>query len=94
MSNIVDKVSGEKIKGVRAVLLLVSKVVSNYINLMLNRSELMNQLRVKNLKELSIFSMNQYEIYQFNNDCRSAASGIRESAKKDLTCSRSLAIGG
>lgn len=108
MSSIIDKVLGEKIKGVRvvplvfkivtifAVLLLVSNFVSNYINLMLNRGELltlMNRLLVKDLKELSIFSMNQYQIYQFNNDYQSAMNGIKESAMKELTRSKSLAMG-
>ncbi len=108
MSNLVDKVLGQKIKGVRvvplvlkivtifAVLLLVSNFVSNYINLMLNRGELlklMNQLLVKDLKELSIFSMNQYQIYQFNNDYQSAMNGIKDSAMKDLTRNKSIALG-
>ncbi|HUX21386.1 MAG TPA: adenylate/guanylate cyclase domain-containing protein [Spirochaetia bacterium] len=108
MSTIVDKVLGHKIKGVRVVplvlkivtiftvLLLVSNFISNYVNLMLNRGELlklMNQLLVKDLKELSIFSMNQYQIYQFNNDFNGAITSIKDSADKTLTRQKSIALG-
>ncbi|HOV63395.1 MAG TPA: hypothetical protein PLG43_05875, partial [Spirochaetia bacterium] len=62
MANLSEKVLGKKVNGVRVVpltlkiialfivLLLVSNFASNYINLMLNRGELvklMNQLLVK-----------------------------------------------
>jgi hypothetical protein len=108
MNTLVDKVLGHKIKGVRVVplvlkivtiftvLLLVSNFVSNYVNLMLNRGELlklMNQLLVKDLKELSIFSMNQYQIYQFNNDFNGAVNSIKDSADKTLTRQKSIALG-
>ena len=108
MSNVINRVFGQQIKGVRVtplvlkivtiftVLLLVSNFISNYINLMLNRGEelkLGNQLLVQNLKDLSIFAMNQYQIYQFNNDYQSAVNSIKESASKELTKPKSIALG-
>jgi adenylate cyclase len=108
MSTLIDRVFGQKIKGVRVVplvlkivtiftiLLLVSNFISNYINLMLNRGEelkLGSQLLVKDLKELSIFAMNQYQIYQFNNDYNGAIDSIKQSASKELTRPKSLALG-
>ncbi len=108
MSTLIDKIFGQKIRGVRVVplvlkivviftvLLLVSNFVTNYINLMLNRGELLklnNQLLVKDLKELTIFSSNQYQVYTFNNDLKGAISGIEESAAKDLTGQKSVALG-
>ncbi|HUZ16764.1 MAG TPA: adenylate/guanylate cyclase domain-containing protein, partial [Spirochaetia bacterium] len=108
MSTLIDRVFGQKIKGVRVVplvlkivtiftvLLLVSNFISNYINLMLNRGEelkLGSQLLVKDLKELSIFAMNQYQIYQFNNDYKGAIESIKQSASKELTRPKSLALG-
>lgn len=108
MSTIVDRALGHKINGVRVVplvlkivtiftvLLLVSNFITNYINLMLNRGELlklMNQLLVKDLKELSIFSMNQYQIYQFNDDFNGAITSIKDSAARTLTRRKAIALG-
>lgn len=108
MNTVADKVLGRKIRGVRVVplvlkivtvlsiLLLVSNFVTNYIDLMLNRGELlklMNELLVKDLKDLSIFSMNQYQVYQFNNNYKGAMNSIRESALRGLTRRRAVALG-
>ncbi|MBN2617941.1 MAG: adenylate/guanylate cyclase domain-containing protein [Spirochaetales bacterium] len=103
-----DKVLGEKVLGVRVtpltfkivvifvLLLLVSNFSSNYINLTLNRGQqlkLMNQLLVKDLKELHIFAMNQYEIYFFNQDLEGTLQVIVDNAKKQLNGEKSLAFG-
>jgi class 3 adenylate cyclase len=85
-----------KIVGLFIVLLLVSNFASNYINLTLNRGELvrlMNQLLVKDLKELHTFASNQYEIFTFNKDLDTAISGIEKSGMKSLTGNKSLAMG-
>jgi len=108
MSTLVDRIFGQRIRGVRVVplvlkivviftvLLLVSNFVSNYINLMLNRGQLLkltNQLLVKDLTELSIFASNQHQIYTFNNDLQGAVKSIEASAMKGLQRQRSVAIG-
>ncbi len=102
-----DNLLGEKVLGVRVtpltlkivlifiLLLLVSNFSSNYINLTLNRGEqlkLMNQLLVKDLKELHIFAMNQYEIYFFNQDLEGTIKVITDNAKKQLVGEESLAF--
>lgn len=103
-----DYILGEKILGVRVtplalkivvifvLLLLVSNFSSNYINLTLNRGEqlkLMNQLLVKDLKELHIFAMNQYEIYFFNQDLEGTIKVITDNAEKQLKGEKSVAFG-
>lgn len=108
MSALIDRMFGQKIRGVRViplvvkivviftVLLLVSNFVTNYINLMLNRGQLLklaNQLLVKDLTELSIFSSNQYQIYSFNNDLAGAIKSIEASAAKGLQRNMSVALG-
>jgi hypothetical protein len=69
MADWLSKVFGQKINGVRVtplvvkivtiftIFLLISNFTTNYINLMLNRGEqirLLNQLLVKDLKELHV----------------------------------------
>ena len=108
MEKFIERIFGRKIQGVRVVplvlkivviftiFLLVSNFVSNYINLMLNRGELlklMNDLLVKDLKELHVFAMNQHEIYQYNKDLDAALNSIEKSAGKSLTGERSVAMG-
>ncbi len=102
-----DYIFGEKVLGVRVtpltlkivlifvILLLVSNFSSNYINLTLNRGQqlkLMNQLLVKDLKELHIFAMNQYEIYFFNQDLEGTIKVIVDNAKKQLQGEKSVAF--
>ena len=58
-----------KITGLFTILLLLSNFTTNYINLVLNRGvqiKLLNQLLVRDLKDLHIFCNNQYEIFSFN----------------------------
>ncbi len=108
MSTLIDRIFGQRIRGVRVVplvlkivviftvLLLVSNFVSNYINLMLNRGQLLklaNELLVKDLTELSIFASNQHQIYTFNNDLEGAVKSIEASAMKNLQRARSVALG-
>ena len=108
MGKLLDRIFGKKVNGVHVVplslkiisifivLLLTSNLVSNYINLMLNRGELlklMNQLLVKDLKELHVFSTNQYEIYQYNQDLESSVESIEQNALGGLTGDKSLALG-
>ncbi len=99
---------GQKVAGVRVVplalkiilifilLLLISNFASNFINLMLNRGELldlMNQLLVKDLKELHVFCNNQYEIYEFNQDLDATITNMKKSAMNNFTRDKSSAFG-
>lgn len=108
MKQSLEKILGKKIKGVRAVplvtkivtifilFLLVASFATNYINLTLNRGELiklMNRLLVKDLKELYVFTSNQHEIYTYNNDYDGAINSIEEKALRELKGEKSLALG-
>ena len=105
---VVDNILGKKIGGARvvplvikivaifAIFILVSNLASNYINLMLNRGgliKLMNQLLVKDLKEIYIFSTNQREIFFYNQDYEASVKIIEDNALKSLKGEKSLAIG-
>ncbi len=98
---------GKKVGGVRVVpltfkilvvfviFLLVSNFSSNYINLTLNRGELvklMNELLVKELKEIYTFASNQYDIFRFSGDSAEAAAAMEANAARELKRSRSLAL--
>jgi len=104
---ITDGVLGKKIGGVRVVpltlkiltvfiiFILVSNFSSNYINLTLNRGELvrlMNELLVKELKEIYTFASNQYDIFGFSGDIEEAAASMETNAARELKRSRSLAL--
>ena len=85
-----------KIVTIFTVLLLLSNFASNYINLMMNRRELvklMNQLLIKDLKELYIFASNQHEIFKFTQDYPKAVDNIVQSASRELRLERSAAFG-
>lgn len=85
-----------KITGLFTVLLLLSNFTTNYINLVLNRGvqiKLLNQLLVRDLKDLHIFSNNQFEIFSFNEDKEESVKNIRERAIKELRGEKSVFIG-
>lgn len=108
MADVLERVLGKKVAGTRVVplmlkivaiffiFLLVSNFVSNYINLMLNRGEqirLLNQLLVKDLKELHLFANNQHEIYSFNQDLRAARSNLVRASERNHQGARALSAG-
>jgi len=108
IQKVAEGVLGRKVGGVRVVplvikivaiftiFLLVSNFASNYINLLLNRGELirlMNQLLVKDLKEIYVFATNQHEIYFYNQNYEETVKAIEESAIKSLKGQKSIAIG-
>lgn len=99
---------GRKIGGVRVIpltvkilvvfvsLVLVSSFSTNYINLTLNRGiyvNLMNELLVKELKEMYTFASNQYDIFQFSKNLNDTVSALQSNAGRDFKLSRSLALG-
>jgi class 3 adenylate cyclase len=108
MTDIIKKLKLKKIGGVRVVstalkiiwvftiFLLVSNFSSNYINLTMNQSEqikLINQLLVRDLKELHIFATNQYEIFQYSGNEKDAVNNIVESGKKNFKRPGAIAFG-
>ena len=108
MANKLKRLIGYKIRGTRVVpitikitglfiiLLLLSNFTTNYINLVLNRGvqiKLMNQLLVRDLKDLHTFSNNQYEIYTYNQNREEAVGYIKERALKELKGEKSVFLG-
>ncbi|MFW5693546.1 MAG: adenylate/guanylate cyclase domain-containing protein [Alkalispirochaeta sp.] len=108
MADLLKKVLGQKLNGTRVVpmivkitviftfFLLISNFTTNYINLMLNRGEqirLLNQLLVKDLKELHVFANNQREIVNFNPDEEGAVEDIENAAERNHRGSRSVSLG-
>ncbi len=85
-----------KIVLIFSIFILVSNLLSNYINLMFNRTELMKltkELLVKGLKETYTFASNQFEIYQFTKDQKKSMDTIEQSALPDLKASKAVFIG-
>ncbi len=85
-----------KITGLFIILLLLSNFTTNYINLVLNRGvqiKLMNQLLVRDLKDLHTFCNNQYEIFTYNQNREEALGYIGERALKELKGERSVFLG-
>lgn len=108
MEELLEKVLGKKISGTRivplllkivlifTVFLLVSNFTSNYINLMLNRGvlvKLMNQLLIKDLKDIYSFAANQHEIYSFNQDLDAAVNAIEQNALGEMKNQKSIFLG-
>jgi adenylate cyclase len=103
-----EKLLGNRIGGVRIVpislkinhifmvILLVSNFSSNYISLVMNQGELkkyINSLLVRDLKDLHVFMINQYDIYSYTDDLESSVRAIEESARWNLKNRSSLALG-
>jgi class 3 adenylate cyclase len=85
-----------KIVALFSVFLLALSFGTNYINLEMNRGELIgltNRLLVKDLAELYSFAATQNEIYSFNGNLPDAVSAIEKSASKNLTMDHSAAFG-
>jgi adenylate cyclase len=85
-----------KIVALFSVFLIVSNFASNFINLQMNRGELIgltNRLLVKDLAELYGFASTQREIYEFNGNLSDTLGSIVKSAEKNLTKEHSTAFG-
>ncbi len=107
MQEILERLAGRKINGVRvvplmtkiififAVFLLVSNFFSNYINLVLNRGEqtrLLNQIMVKDLNDLHLFTSRQAELLLFTGDEDLARANMEASAATRFEFDGSLAL--
>lgn len=108
MKDLLSQIMGHKINGTRVVplilkivtiftiFLLVSNFTTNYINLMLNRGEqirLLNQLLVKDLKDMHVFANNQHEIFAFNPDEEATVRNLENAAERNHRAERSVSFG-
>lgn len=108
MKGAIEAIVGRKVGGARVVplvskilvffvlFLLISNFATNYINLTLNRGqqiELLNQLLVKDLKDLYVFCTNQYEIYTYAQDYDGAIASMEDKAMSELKRSKAISFG-
>ena len=108
MKGAIEAVLGRKIGGARVIplvlkilvffviFLLISNFATNYINLTLNRGqqiELLNQLLVKDLKDLYVFANGQWDIVQLSSDIEGAADGMAGKAIAELKRSKAISFG-
>ncbi len=76
--------------------ILISNFSSNYINLVMNRSELlalMNQLLTKDLKNIYSYCNDQYEILQYDKNRDESILSIEKKGAHELKNSKALFIG-
>ncbi|MDH4199304.1 MAG: adenylate/guanylate cyclase domain-containing protein [Spirochaetia bacterium] len=108
MKNFIEAILGPKINGVRVIpvktkitivftiIILVSNLSSNYINLIFNRTELVNlmkQLLEKDLKDIYSYANIQHDIYKMNGNINEAMTEIEKKGLSELKSSKSIMIG-
>jgi len=108
MGKLIETIFGKKINNVRVVpvttkititftlVILVSNLSSNYINLISNRTELvklMKQLLAKDLRDIYTYSNTQYEIFEINGDQEAVISEIEEKGLQEMKNEKSIALG-
>ena len=77
-------------------IILISNLSSNYINLILNRSELIKQMRdllVKDLDDIFQFCDNEYNIYQLTKQRAGFLRNIKRKGEYGLENQKSLILG-
>lgn len=85
-----------KIVLIFGLFILISNFSSNYINLLMNRSEqlaLMNQLLTGDLKNLYSYCNDQYEILQYDRDRDESLRSIERKGAHELKNSKALFLG-
>lgn len=85
-----------KILFVFILIILVSNLASNYINLMFNRTELISQMKDllgKDLRDIYTFCNNQYEIFQLTRDEKKSLDAIKLKGAAQLKNSRAVVLG-
>lgn len=102
------KLSSNKVAGTRVVsastkivlvftvFLLSTNLATNYVNLIINQSvqiDLINDLLVRDLKDIYTFSDTQHQMFLFDSDETKALSNIRSSAKKTFARKGGIAFG-
>lgn len=103
LSKPLNKINGTRVVSITArivtifaLFILASNIVTNYINLVMNRSELvklMRQLLVKDLKEVYNFCNNQFELYNYSKDLPASVREMSERPRKDFKNKHSSAFG-
>lgn len=108
MAKIIENLLGKKINNTRVfpvtikiiliftLIIFVSNITSNYINLMFNRTELINsmhQLLGKDLKDIYTFCNTQHEIYSYNRDLRASIQGMRDKGLHELKNKKAIVLG-
>jgi adenylate cyclase len=76
--------------------ILLSNLASNYVNLLFNRSELlqlMNQLLIKDLKTMYSYCNNQYEIYIFDQKFDESMKSIENKGLNEVKNSKAVVLG-
>ncbi len=79
-----------------ALFILLSNLASNYVNLLFNRSELlqlMNQLLIKDLKTMYSYSNNQYEIYIFDKKFDESMKSIENKGLNEIKNDKAVVLG-
>jgi len=108
MRRLLESVIGKKINNTRVfpvttkiiliftLIILVSNLTSNYVNLVYNRTEqvkLLKQLLAKDLMDIYSFANTQHEIYQYNQNLSLSIEGIKNKGIHDLKRDKSIALG-
>ena len=108
LAKLAEAVLGKKVNGIRVVpvttkititftlIILVSNLASNYINLISNRTELvslMKDLLSKDLKDIYTYSNTQYEIYQINGDKEGSIESIEKKGLHEIKKQKSIVLG-
>jgi adenylate cyclase len=107
-SELLESIIGKKVGKTRVVpvtskilfvfilIILVSNLASNYINLMFNRTELISQMKDllgKDLRDIYTFCNNQYEIFQLTRDENKSLDAIKLKGSAQLKNSRAVVLG-
>ena len=76
--------------------ILISNFATNYINLIFNRTEqynLMNQLLIKDLKDMYTFCNNQYELYKNDKKLEQSIDNIEKKGLHELKNNKAVILG-
>lgn len=79
-----------------ALFILISNFVTNYINLIFNRTELynlMNQLLIKDLKVMYTYCNNQWDIYQFDKNFEGSVESIEQKGLHEIKNEKAVVLG-
>ncbi|MBU2514992.1 adenylate/guanylate cyclase domain-containing protein [bacterium] len=79
-----------------ALFILISNFVTNYINLIFNRTELynlMNQLLIKDLKSMYTYCNNQFDIFQFDKNFEESISSIEQKGVHEIKNEKAIILG-
>lgn len=85
-----------KILIVFVLMILISNLSSNYINLIFNRAELVSQMKEllgKDLRDINSFVNNQYEIYQLTKNKNDSLESIEKKGSHELKNPKSVVFG-